>query len=153
MEEKRVLERLQRQCSKAEYCSSDVRRKALKAMEGDSEAASRIVEALVRERFVDDGRYAAAFSREKSSLQGWGAVKIRFMLRSKGISDEIISAALEEIDSGKAERKLDKLVSDKARLLEGDPQKRLKLLKFALGRGYSYDEVEKAIDRLAQPRG
>jgi len=153
MEEKKVLERLQRQCSKAEYCSSDVRRKALKAMEGDSEAASRIVEALVRERFVDDGRYAAAFSREKSSLQGWGAIKIRFMLRSKGISDEIVSAALEEIDSGKAERKLDKLVSDKARLLEGDPQKRLKLLKYALGRGYSYDEVEKAIDRLAQPRG
>lgn len=153
MEEKKVLERLQRQCSKAEYCSSDVRRKALKAMEGDSEAASRIVEALVSERFVDDGRYAAAFSREKSSLQGWGAVKIRFMLRSKGIPDEIISAALEEIDPGKAERKLDKLVSDKARLLEGDPQKRLKLLKFALGRGYSYDEVEKAIDRLAQPRG
>lgn len=153
MEEKKVLERLQRQCSKAEYCSSDVRRKALKAMEGDSEAASRIVEALVRERFVDDGRYAAAFSREKSSLQGWGAIKIRFMLRSKGIPDEIISAALEEIDSGKAERKLDKIVSDKARLLEGDPQKRLKLLKFALGRGYSYDEVEKAIDRLAQPRG
>ena len=153
MEEKKVLERLQRQCSKAEYCSSDVRRKALKAMEGDSEAASRIVEALVRERFVDDGRYAAAFSREKSSLQGWGAVKIRFMLRSKGIPDEIISAALEEIDPCKAERKLDKLVSDKARLLEGDPQKRLKLLKFALGRGYSYDEVEKAIDRLAQPRG
>lgn len=153
MEEKKVLERLQRQCSKAEYCSSDVRRKALKAMEGDSEAASRIVEALVRERFVDDGRYAAAFSREKSSLQGWGAVKIRFMLRSKGIPDEIISAALEEIDPGKAERKLDKLVSDKARLLDGDPQKRLKLLKFALGRGYSYDEVEKAIDRLAQPRG
>lgn len=153
MEEKKVLERLQRQCSKAEYCSSDVRRKALKAMEGDSEAASRIVEALVRERFVDDGRYAAAFSREKSSLQGWGAIKIRFMLRSKGIPDEIVSAALEEIDPGKAERKLDKLVSDKARLLEGDPQKRLKLLKFALGRGYSYDEVEKAIDRLAQPRG
>jgi regulatory protein len=153
MEEKKVLERLQRQCSKAEYCSSDVRRKALKAMEGDAEAASRIVEALVRERFVDDGRYAAAFSREKSSLQGWGAVKIRFMLRSKGIPDEIISAALEEIDPGKAERKLDKLVSDKARLLDGDPQKRLKLLKFALGRGYSYDEVEKAIDRLAQPRG
>lgn len=153
MEEKKVLERLQRQCSKAEYCSLDVRRKALKAMEGDAEAASRIVEALVRERFVDDGRYAAAFSREKSSLQGWGAVKIRFMLRSKGIPDEIISAALEEIDPGKAERKLDKLVSDKARLLDGDPQKRLKLLKFALGRGYSYDEVEKAIDRLAQPRG
>ena len=153
MEEKKVLERLQRLCSRAEYCSSDVRRKALKALEGDGEAASRIVDSLLRDRFVDDGRYSAAFAREKSSLQGWGEVKIRFMLRSKGIPDEIISEALQEIDQSKAERKLDKLVADKARLLEGDPQKRLKLLKYALGRGYSYDEVEEAIARLAQPRG
>lgn len=153
MEEKKLLERLQRLCSRAEYCAMDIRRKALKGMEGDTEAASRIVAALVKDRFVDDRRYSAAFAREKSSLQGWGEVKIRFMLRSKGISDEIISSALEEIDPEKAEKKLDKLVADKARLLEGDPQKRLKLLKYALGRGYSYDEVEEAIARLAQPRG
>lgn len=153
MEEKKVLERLQRQCSRMEYCSADVRRKALKALEGDAEAASRVVASLVKDGFVDDRRYGAAFAREKSSLQGWGAVKIRYMLRSKGIPDEIIGAAFEEIDSDKAERKLDKLVADKYRLLEGDPQRRLKLLKFALGRGYSYDEVEEAIARVTQPRG
>ena len=153
MEEKKVLERLQRQCSRMEYCTSDVRRKALKALEGDAEAASRVVASLLKDGFVDDRRYGAAFAREKSSLQGWGTVKIRYMLRSKGISDEIIGAALEEIDSDKAERKLDKLMADKYRLLEGDPQRRLKLLKFALGRGYSYDEVEEAIARVTQPRG
>ena len=147
MEEKKVLERLQRQCARMEYCASDIRRKALKAMDGDAEAADRIVDSLLKDRFVDDRRYAGAFAREKSALQGWGAVKIRFLLRGKGISDEIISEALEEIDADKAASKLDKLAADKYRLLKDDPQCRLKMLKALLSRGYGYDEVEAAVSR------
>ena len=37
----------------------------------------------------------ARIAREKASLQGWGPVKIRFQLRGKGISDEIVSEALQ----------------------------------------------------------
>ena len=148
MEEKKVLERLQRQCARAEYCSSDVYRKALKALEGDAEAAARVMASLTEDRYVDDRRYAAAFAREKSSLQGWGTVKIRFQLRGKGIPDEIISEALGEIDPDKAASKLEKLAADKYRLLQGDPQCRLKLLKALLSRGYGYDEVEAAVNRI-----
>ena len=148
MEEKKVLERLQRQCARMEYCSSDMYRKALKALEGDVEAAARIVASLLEDRFVDDRRYAAAFAREKSSLQGWGAVKIRFLLRGKGISDEIIDEALQEVEPQKAASKLDKLAADKYRLLQGDPQCRLKLLKALLSRGYGYDEVEAAVKKV-----
>ena len=148
MEEKKVLERLQRQCARMESCTFDVRRKALKAMEGDADAADRIVSSLVKDRFVDDRRYAAAFAREKSSLQGWGPVKIRFQLRGKGISDEIISEALQEVDPEKAASKLDKLAADKYRLLKDDSQCKLKLLKALLSRGYGYDEVEAAVSRV-----
>lgn len=150
MEEKKVLERLQRQCARMEYCVSDIRRKALKAMEGDEEAADRIVASLVKDRFVDDRRYAAAFAREKSALQGWGAVKIRFQLRGKGVSDEIIAEALQEIDPAKAASKLDKLAAERYRVLKDDPQCRLKLLKALLSRGYGYDEVEAAVKRVMQ---
>jgi regulatory protein len=150
MEEKKVLERLQRQCARMEYCTSDIRRKALKATEGDAEAAGRIVESLLNDRFVDDRRYAAAFAREKSVLQGWGAVKIRFLLRGKGVSDEIITEALQEIDADKAASKLDKLAADKYRLLKDDPQCKLKMLKALLSRGYGYDEVEAAVVRAIQ---
>ena len=150
MEEKKVLERLQRQCARMEYCSSDIYRKASKALEGDAEAAARIVASLVQDQFVDDRRYASAFAREKSSLQGWGAVKIRFLLRGKGISDEIIDEALQEVDPEKAASKLDKLAADKYRLLKDDPQCRLKLLKALLSRGYGYDEVEAAVKNVMQ---
>ena len=147
-EHARCLSRLQKLCSKAEYCSSDVYRKAMKALDGDAEAAARVVASLVEEKYVDDARYAEAFAREKAGLQGWGPVKIRFQLRSKGISEETIAAALEEVEPEKAADKLERLLSAKARTLEGDPQFRLKMLKFGLSRGYEYDAVEEALKKI-----
>ena len=144
----RTLARLQKLCSRAEYCRSDIYRKALKALEGDASQASRLVDSLVAERYVDDARYASAFAREKASLQGWGPVKIRFQLRGKGISDADITAALAEIEPEKADAKLDRLLAAKARTLEGDPQFRLKMLKFGLSRGYDYDAVEASLERI-----
>lgn len=145
MDASRCLSRLQKLCSKAEYCKADVYRKALKDLEGDEEAAAKVVEALMADRYVDDARYAAAFAREKATLQGWGPVKIRFQLRAKGVSDEVIAAALEEIEPEKADARLAKLLEAKAKTLKGDPQGRLKLIKFALSRGYDYDVVKKMV--------
>lgn len=148
MDAARCLSRLQKLCSKAEYCKADIRRKALKDLEGDEDAAAKVVEALLSDKYVDDARYASAFAREKATLQGWGPVKIRFQLRAKGVSDADIRAALEEVEPEKADAKLQKLLQVKAKTLEGDPQFRLKLIKFGLSRGYEYDAVEKALQCL-----
>ena len=148
METARCLNRLQKLCSKAEYCRADVYRKALKDLEGDAEAAGKVVEQLVADKYVDDARYASAYAREKAGLQGWGPVKIRFQLRAKGVSDAVIASALQEIEPEKAESRLEKLLAAKARTLEGDPQFRLKLLKFALSRGYEYDTVETVLKKI-----
>ena len=148
MDAARCLSRLQKLCSKAEYCRADVYRKALKDLEGDAEAAGKVVEQLVADKYVDDARYASAFAREKASLQGWGPVKIRFQLRAKGVSEADIASALQDVEPEKAEAKLQKILEAKARTLQGDPQFRLKLLKFGLGRGYNYDEVESAVSKI-----
>ena len=145
MDAARCLSRLQKLCSKAEYCRADIYRKALKDLEGDEEAAAKVVEALQADKYIDDARYAAAYAREKATLQGWGPVKIRFQLRGKGVSDAHIVAALEEIEPEKAEARLAKLLESKAKTLKGDPQGRLKLIKFALSRGYDYDVVKKMV--------
>lgn len=148
MDAARCLSRLQKLCSKAEYCRADIYRKALKDLEGDEEAAAKVVEALQADKYIDDARYAAAYAREKAALQGWGPVKIRFQLRGKGVSDADIRAGLAEIEPEKADAKLQKLLQTKAKTLEGDPQFRLKLIKFGLSRGYEYDAVEKALQCL-----
>ena len=50
----KVLNTLQARCSRSECCSRDMRTKALKALDGDEEAADRIVASLVADKFVND---------------------------------------------------------------------------------------------------
>lgn len=144
----KILNNLRRQCSRREYCESDVLKKAEKALDGDRQEAMKMLAVLVEEKYVDDRRYAEAYARDKAAIAGWGAVKIRYMLSAKGVSRDIISQALEEIDVRKADDRLKKLLENKYRTLKDDPQRKMKLLRFALGRGYSYDEVSEVLKSL-----
>ena len=144
----KVLDRLQAQCSKREYCTSDVLRKALSAFDGDREQAAKLVESLVADRFVDDLRYASAFAREKSRLSGWGPAKITYTLVGKGIPRPVVRQALGEIDQDEADRKMRSVLETKIKTLVGDPQIKFKLLKFGLTRGYEYDKVAPVVEDL-----
>ena len=148
MEKEKVLPYLQNLCARREYCCSDIRKKALAAFEGDAAEAEKAVASLVSDRFVDDSRYAAAFAREKASLTGWGEAKIRYALMMKGISKENIAAGLEEIDANAASSRLEKVVATKFKSLQGDPYIKFKLIKFALSRGYGYDEVSQVVEKV-----
>ena len=123
-------------------------KKVMTALDGDVAKAEEVVAKLVEERYVDDLRYATAFARDKASIAGWGEAKIRYMLSSKGIDRELIAQALDEVDDKRAETRLEKLMENKVRSLKDDPQRRLKLLRFGLGRGYSYDQVAEMIDKM-----
>lgn len=118
------------------------------ATDGDRAKSAKILSVLVEERYVDDLRYASAYARDKAALSGWGESKIRYMLSSKGIAKDLIAKAMEEIDDVKAYSRLEKLMENKYRSLKEDPQCRLKMLRFGLGRGYSYDEVSKVLELL-----
>lgn len=148
MEKEKVLPYLQNLCAKREYCRSEILKKAETALEGDRQAAQEMLDSLVADRFVDDSRYAAAFARERSSLTGWGPDKIRYALLMKGISKADIAAALEEVDPEAAGARMDKLISAKCKTLQGDPFIKFKLIKYALSRGYRYDDVAPAVDRI-----
>ena len=144
----KVLDRLQAQCSKREYCSSDIFRKAMKAFDGDREQAWKVLQSLQDDKFVDDLRYASAFAREKSRLAGWGPAKITYTLVGKGIPRTIVTEALGEVDQNEADRRMRSVLETKLKTLVGDPQIKFKLLKFGLTRGYEYDQVAPVVDDL-----
>lgn len=144
----KVADRMRRLCSRREYCVGDIRKKLMVQLEGNAAEAAEILEHLMKEKYIDDLRYASAYARDKASISGWGATKIRYMLSAKGVSSEVISQALEEIDASKAQVRLDKLMENKFKSLKDDPQCRLKMLRFGLGRGYSYEDVASAVDAL-----
>ena len=57
-----------------------------------------IIARLVKERFVDERRYAAAYVREKMSCSGWGRRRIEMGLRAKGIPQEYIDLVRKTVD-------------------------------------------------------
>ena len=53
-----------------------------------------------------------------------------------------------QIDKEKAGARLEKLILNRMKFLEGDPEWKTKVIRFALGRGYEYDDVSAALKRL-----
>lgn len=147
-----VTDKLRNLCSRREYCSSDIRRKALTALDNDREGADKVMDLLIKDKYVDDYRYSCAYARDKASIAGWGPSKIRYMLSSKGVDRDVIDRAMLEIDESKADQRLDRLVRSRYASLRNDPQVRVKLLRYVVGRGYSYDEASSVIDELMKER-
>lgn len=144
-----ALQSLMRLCSRAEKSTGDARR--LMRTWGVPEAEQQeVVDKLVAQRFIDNRRYAEAYAREKSSLAGWGARKIAMQLRQKGVEREIITQTLAMLD---ADAQNDKLVEKLQRKLRttkaaNSYELRGKLLRYALGLGYDYEQAMGALDKI-----
>ena len=144
----KVLNHLQAQCSKREYCSADVFKKAMTAFDGDRGQAGRLLQELKDDGYVDDSRYAVAFARDKARLSGWGPAKITYMLAGKGIDRKVIAEALKEVDQDEADRRMRSVMETKYKTLQGDPHEKFKLLKFGLTRGYEYEKIAPVVDDI-----
>ena len=151
MEEKvKLLGRMMRLCAGRECCRSEIRRK-LAAL--PAEQAQEVLDTLCREGYLDDARYARAFARDKSALQGWGRLKIKLALQRKQIDAADIAAALEAIDLPAADAKMEQVLRAKWKSLarEEDPaRKEAKFFRYALGRGYGYEEIKRIYDYLGR---
>ena len=94
-----ALRALMNVCAKSERAISDVRR-SLTRWGVAPEQHQPIIDRLVRERFIDEARYAEAYVREKLNLSRWGVRKIRAALKAKRIPEQTIDAAGLEIYPG-----------------------------------------------------
>ena len=133
-----------------EYCESDILAK-LERFELNAGEAEKILESLKADKFVDDNRYSRAFVRDKSRLSGWGGRKISFALRRKKIEQSIIAEAIKELDKTSEAERLLKILTVKAKTIgkeESRAKKTEKLIRFALSRGFDYDQALSAVNKI-----
>lgn len=137
-----ALASLMRLCARAEKSESDARR-LMRGWGLAEDDARRVLDRLVRDRFIDDARYAEAFVREKLRLSGWGDYKIRTALQRKGIGRELIDAALAAADRTGMEDRLAEQLRRKTRTVRYATQYELKtkLIRYGLSLGYDYEAV------------
>lgn len=140
-----------RLCARAERSSGDARR--LMATWGVPEQDREgVLQRLKREKFIDDGRYAEAFVREKVNLSGWGEWKIRSALKRKGVAEDVINAALGQLSPEQSAQRLAERLKRKMRTVKYSSayELRTKLIRYALSLGYAMDEVMGEVEAITQ---
>lgn len=144
-----ALTALQYLCARGEKSSGDAFR-LLRGWGVEGQQAEEVVAALLRDRFIDDRRYAEAYVREKSRLSGWGGYKIRQGLMRKGVARPLIEEALRQISPEEGADRLQELLERKLRGVKARDRYdlRTKLIRYALSRGYDFEQVGEQVDRL-----
>ena len=113
----------------------------------DEEVIDEVVNYLIEYGFVDDESYALLFCRDKRNINGYGPVKIAYILRQKGIDDATIAHGLEEYTADMEQAKIASIV-EKKYLRDGILIKeREKIIRFLLSRGFHYGEIKEVLKR------
>ena len=134
-------------CAQAEHCQQEMRDK-MKRWEMAPEVQERVITRLIKERYIDDERYARAFVKDKIRYNKWGRRKVQQGLWMKHIDDDIQQRVLSEVDDTEYLAVLKPLLKQKAKSIkaENDYELTQKLVRFALGRGFTYDIIRQCLD-------
>ena len=110
------------------------------------EIAYDICDKMVDLGFINDQKYANRLAKQMWETKRFGIRKIRFDLKQKGFSEDIIEEALTEISEEDATQKICELIDKKyARYL--DDEKGVRKVTNALVRlGHNYSDIKEAIN-------
>ena len=141
-DEKIALAKAEHYCAYQERSQQEVRDK-LYEWELYPKVVENIIAQLIDSNFLNEERFANAYTRGKFNQKGWGKIKIKQGLKFKRVSDPLIRKALNSINGDDYLQMLHRLIEKKAGLLhEKDSYKRrYKLQQYALSRGYEGDLI------------
>ena len=141
-----ATERIRRYCAYQERSHLEARKK-LYSFGLYRNDVDDILATLITDGFLNEERFAKAFTGGKFRMKKWGRIKIIHGLESKGVSPNCIRIALREIDEESYIQTLRKLLQDKClSLSEENPfALREKVSAYAIQKGYEPELVWKEI--------
>lgn len=144
-----ILPKARNYCARQERAQQEVRDKlyAWGAHQGEVESA---IAQLIGEGYLNEARFAEHFAVSKFRQKGWGRRKIEAALKMRRVSGPCITLGLKAIDNDEYEQVLLDAIRKRAdRSKDTDPFiRRGKLVRYFLGKGYSMDQVERALKSL-----
>ncbi|OIV47361.1 hypothetical protein BK025_04825 [Sodalis sp. TME1] len=97
--------------------------------------------------WLDDGRFARRYVSRRSK-QGYGEQRIRMELLQKGINRDDIDAAFAEAEIDRTAQAFAVAVKKFGQPLPAEPQTKIKVQRYLLSRGFSFDEIRSIYTNL-----
>lgn len=92
-----ALDALQDYCAYQDRCHKEVRQK-LRELQYFGDLAEEVICELIREKYLDEERFARSFARGRFKMKQWGKQKITRELKQRDVSAYCIKMALTEIE-------------------------------------------------------
>ena len=139
-------------CARSEHCQHDMLEK-MRQWGVSEEEQAQVMARLVSERYVDDERYTRAFVNDKIRYNKWGRRKVEQALWQKRIDEDIRKRVLDEVDDDEYLSVLRPLLKQKRKSIKANSDYELnqKLMRFAVGRGFTFDIIRQCIDVDEEP--
>ena len=134
-------------CARSEHCQQEMLDKMRQWGVSDEDQA-KVMARLIKEKYVDDERFAHAFVYDKIRYSKWGLRKVEQALWMKRIDEHISKSILDEVDDEEYLQILRPLLKQKSKSVTGrnEYERTMKLIKFALGRGFTMDIIKQCIE-------
>lgn len=133
-------------CSLSEHCISEVMSKF--SYWGTPQSfQEKIIQFLVREKYIDENRFAEAYAKDKFRYNKWGKIRIRTELKAKKVEDTTIESALATINEKEYREMIVKLAQEKEKGItyRNEYEKKGKLYRYLSGKGFENEYIGKIL--------
>ncbi|MEX1189887.1 MAG: regulatory protein RecX [Bacteroidia bacterium] len=139
-----AIDKLKKFCAYQERSQQEVRQKLyLNGVKG--EEAEFVITELISENFLNEERYARAYSRGKFRIKHWGRRKIIAGLKSKGVSERCIKEGLKEISSSEYRQILSKEIKKLHGKYKGKAAEQ-QLIRNLMGKGFETSLIKELLN-------
>jgi regulatory protein len=142
LDKKSAQAKLEHYCAYQERSQQEVRDK-LYSYGLHAAEVEEVISELISSNYLNEARFAFAYTLGKFRIKYWGKIKIRQGLKLKRVGDNLIKKALNQIDPTDYEQTLKSLMVKKAALLKEKDSFKLqqKLILYGISKGYERDLV------------
>jgi regulatory protein len=136
-------------CAYQERAQSEVEKK-LREYGLDTEDTYALTSDLIINNFLNEQRFASAFTSGKVRIKRWGRKKIYNQLLQKHVAKIIIQEAFNEIDLDIYQENLTYLAQRKFTETKGTLfERKVKTARFLAGKGYEFDLIQDVLEHLS----
>lgn len=144
-----ALQKLKQYCAYQERSHYEVKQKlwdlGVRRAEHDEIAST-----LIEENYLNEERFAKAFSGGKFRMKDWGRKKIYYALKEKQVSEYNIKKGMKEIEDEDYQKKVQTLAEKKYELLKNEQYlvRKKKTMDYLLQKGFELDLITKVINEI-----
>lgn len=135
-------------CARSEQCEQEIREKlrrwGLPVSDHDG-----VINYLIEHCYIDETRFACAFTNDKVRFSGWGRIKIRMALQMKKIPSDVIDEAIKAIDEKVYVENLRNILASRAKRYDlSDFAQRTTVCRQVAAKGYESGLIMSTISEL-----